>query len=145
MPIFNRGSSRSSESSPRRRKRSPLLRSRSRSSRGSRRQPTGAATVSSPQSPDKGPNYQVVDGVPKNRERTYRAEVNCPRPAQANSNNAFRSGFICIRGPSRMQERDAKDDGDKMLDAFHESGMDGCRRMQKTLMKGRLTAAAEDR
>mmetsp|Transcript_91151 Transcript_91151/g.162281 ORF Transcript_91151/g.162281 Transcript_91151/m.162281 type:complete len:148 (-) Transcript_91151:184-627(-) len=147
MPIFCKGSSESSESSeeaPRRRQRSPVRRARSRSSRDNRHHVINAPE--SPESPgsDKGPNYEVVDGVPKNREQTWRAEMNCPRPPAQSSSQAFRSGFICIRGPSRMQERDAKDDGEKLLGAFHESGMPGCRQMQKTLMSNRLYTAADD-
>jgi len=77
------------------------------------------------------PSYEIVAGVTKlNGDTSWRAELAIPR---ANNWSAARAGTINIRGPSRMDKKDAESDGEKMVDAAKEGGMHAARVMQRKL------------
>jgi len=81
--------------------------------------------------------FEIVDGVPKEGDPTWRAEVNLPRPARGQFTDS-KPSFITIRGPSRVEKRDADEDGHKLVDAAKDGGMEACRKQQKLLNNSRL-------
>jgi hypothetical protein len=81
--------------------------------------------------------FEVVEGVPKSGSTTWRAEVSLPRSAVGHFEGAKES-FMCIRGPSRVTEKIAEEDGDKMVEAARRDGIAGCRKLQRELNSGRL-------
>jgi len=55
-----------------------------------------------------------------------------PRPNSSEHHHG-RIGFITIRGPSRMEKKQAKEDGEKMMEAANEGGMSAVRAAQRGL------------
>eukprot|EP00747_Dinoflagellata_sp_TGD_P167758 gnl/TRDRNA2_/TRDRNA2_192804_c0_seq1.p1 gnl/TRDRNA2_/TRDRNA2_192804_c0~~gnl/TRDRNA2_/TRDRNA2_192804_c0_seq1.p1 ORF type:complete len:144 (-),score=6.52 gnl/TRDRNA2_/TRDRNA2_192804_c0_seq1:102-533(-) len=139
MPLPGPGSSRSPSRSPPRKKRRSRSRSRERARSRSRSRSPARISRANKQSDDEpipGCRVEISDGIPRsNGDKTFRAEILIPRPDDPSRPQFKSGGVITLRGPSRVNERDAEDDGDALLKAASEKGMGALRQLQKK-MKG---------
>mmetsp|Transcript_60772 Transcript_60772/g.181039 ORF Transcript_60772/g.181039 Transcript_60772/m.181039 type:complete len:156 (+) Transcript_60772:77-544(+) len=125
-----------SRSPPRSRRQRAPSRSRSRSGSPVQRAPKP------PSSDSVRATYEVVDGVPKDGETTWRAEVSIPRPATGRFED-MKETFINIRGPSRTSQKVAEEDGETLVEAARTKGMVGCRKAQRELNSRRLVGSLQ--
>jgi len=76
---------------------------------------------------------EVVDGVPRaNGDVTWQAQIYVPRPGVVHRPGQ-KPVFICIRGPSRPDRRDAEEDESKFMSAFREGGVREVRKVRSGL------------
>mmetsp|Transcript_13467 Transcript_13467/g.22176 ORF Transcript_13467/g.22176 Transcript_13467/m.22176 type:complete len:152 (+) Transcript_13467:70-525(+) len=115
------------------RRRSPRSRSPSPSSQAPKAPPSQPLNI----------NFEIAEGVPKNGNPTWRAEVNIPRssPGHYVDRSDLKERVITVRGPSRVSKNDAEDDGDKMVEAAKKDGMNGCRKIQRELSSSKLVSS----
>lgn len=73
-----------------------------------------------------------MDGIKRSSgEPTWRAEVIVPR--EGGSGNLGKRGTTAIRGPNRVDKDQARDDIDKMVEAFKTGGSNAIRKCQREL------------
>uniref|UniRef100_A0A7S0FZM2 Uncharacterized protein n=1 Tax=Pyrodinium bahamense TaxID=73915 RepID=A0A7S0FZM2_9DINO len=98
--------------------------------------PEGGGGASAPTAAGAEPmeiTFEIVDGVTKlNGSLSWRAEVYLPRPVQADRLGG-RPGTINIRGPSRLDRKDAERDGERLKEAAIEGGAPATRSLQRKL------------